>query len=225
MVTIDRIQSTLYSWEGMSGRHPDFYIREKNAQLLCPNDPRAWALNYLYGFKKDGIWIIPSTCALVTQAYLRVVWGLKSPDLDQPYSQQIGQAVWDLSTIGKQFKCWVTDKDELSQMFDIGDAIQIGDGGIGGDYHLLNVVDISPDASAIESIDGGQVDGSYITRRERILIAPSTAPYNKGVWLVDPKSPYKVGKSIPTDTIPNGRIVSAKISAKRLAKNLGYDLI
>lgn len=218
VITNNEIKTFLESYIGLSGRHTDLSKREENAKLLCPHDKLSWALSYLYGFKdQKGIWKIPSTCALFTEAYFRDFWNLSSKDLDSPYENQVGQVVSDLNTLGHKYNSWVSSKEELAQIYAIGDAIQIGDG-VTSEIHWLNVSDYDPSTGALISIDGGQVDGSWITKRERLIISPSEGLYSKNTWLVDPQKPYRDNGS------PNGRPVSAKISVEKLAKNLGYTL-
>lgn len=218
MITTIDIKNQLETWVGLSGRHPDMNIRDKHAALILPHDNLAWAKSYFYGAMINNHFMIPSTCALVTQAYLRNIWGLHTSDLDNPYQYQIGQAFNDVTTIAKAYNAWVSDPNELMATPDIGDSVQIGDGGIGGTYHFLNVVDYNSATGTLISIDGGQNDGSWIMQRERLIVAPNTAHYNKGIWLVDPVTPYK------TDGSPNGRVVSGRVSAKKLAISLGFSL-
>lgn len=219
-ITIQNIQNTLRSWVGLSGRSPNKDNRELHSKTILPHDNLQFALSYFYGCTlPNGKFMIPSTCALVTQAYLRTVWGLHNNDLDSPYQYQIGQAFSDVATIAKKYNAWITDKNSLISVPDIGDSIQIGDGGSGGQYHFLNVIDIDASTGAIVSVDGGQVDGSWIMERQRLLVAPSKKPFDRGAWLVDPANPYKA------DDSPNGRIISGKVSAKKLAETLGFELV
>jgi len=221
VITIQDIQNTLKSWVGLSGVDADPSVRETHAKILFPNDNLSWALNYLSG------WIDPhtgkkkfaSTCALTTRSYLRTVWGLHTRELDLPYEHRVGTAFSDVKVIGQAYSSWTSDKDELAAVPDIGDSVEVGDDAGGGMYHVLNVLDYNSDNGAIISVDGGQVEGVHITTRERILIAPSNKPFDRGVWLVDPVTPYK------PDGSPNGRIVSGKVSAKKLAAKLGFELI
>jgi len=218
-VTITKIQETLRSWVGLSGRSPNLQNRELHAKTILPNDTTSFALSYFYGGKRpNGTMMIPSTCALVTQAYLREVWGLHTSDLDTGYQYQIGQAFSDVAVIAKKYNAWVTDKNELSEIPGIGDCLQIGDNGSGGAYHFLNVVDYDAATGAIISVDGGQVDGSWITERNRLLVTPEVKFYQNSAWLVDPDKPYK------TDGSPNGRVITGKVSAKKLAETLGLTL-
>jgi hypothetical protein len=220
VITIQDIQDTLKSWTKLSGVDADASIREAHAKLLFPNDKLSWALSYLSGWTgANGKKKFASTCALVTRAYLRSVWGLHTKELDLPYEHRVGMAFSDVKIIGQAYDAWTSDKDELSAVPDIGDSVEIGDDAGGGIYHVLNVMDYNSANGAIISVDGGQVEGVHITTRERLLIAPSKKPFDKGVWLVDPNTPYRA------DGSPNGRIVSGKISAKKLATKLGFVLI
>lgn len=219
MTSISNIQNTLKSWVGLSGRSPIQKVKELHAKTILPHDNLKFALSYFFGCTlPNGNFMIPSTCALVTQAYLRTVWGLHNNDLDTPYQYQIGQAFSDVAVIAKKYNAWVTDKTELMQLPDIGDSLQIGDNGSGGQYHFLNVVDYNAANGAIVSVDGGSVDGSWIMERERLLIVPTVKFYPNSAWLVDPAKPYKDNGQ------PNGRVITGKVSAKKLAANLGITL-
>lgn len=184
----------MMTWVGLSGKHPDPKVRERQAKILLPNDRLVWALAYLAG--------TTSTCALVALAHLRLR-GCTLSVLTSPYEKRIGQAVADVVRVGNAYGAWSAVPEELSVLPLPGDIVLVA-----SPEHVLNVVPATEDedvaAGIVLSIDGGAVDGSWTMLRKRIMVAPSS-----GSYLVDPTTPYKSG-------VPNGRRIVGKLLGAKL---------
>lgn len=203
--TDDEICRWLKSLVGTSGRSPSGAVRETNARLLMPHDERRAALAYLFGWRDAaGKEHVASTCAMTSMAYQRFL-GLAHAQLDKPYVQQIGMAPAVVVNVASEYGAWVGDKESaLCELPAAGDIVRIGMDGESG-IHFCNVAEIDPATSALVCVDGGQVDGSWIMERRRVLVIWHDLPY-----LVDETTPYR------PDGSPNGRRVSGRMSLAAL---------
>jgi hypothetical protein len=127
--------------------------RDAYLALVAPNDSRT---DYFAHPKTSG-------CALVVRGLWRLA-GLEHPTLVAPY--RIGHAIVDVVDIAKESRAWHAGTERKPEL---GDVVLVG---APSHEHVHTVVKV--DGDAIESIDGGQLDGfgqQVITRKSRRWVA------------------------------------------------------
>lgn len=183
------------SWVGMSGRHPDPAVRERQAKLLLPHDGLPWALRYL---SQKGVHGYTSTCALVEAAYMRER-GVTHERLDRPYEKQSGAAMTNVERVARAIGAWTDEHRHLTEYPYPEDVIRL-DNADRTNAHVLIVVDSIPATGEVVSIDGGQVDGTWTMERRRKMVIHRDTPF-----LVDSEKPHLA------DGSPNGREITGRV--------------
>jgi hypothetical protein len=132
----------------------------------------------------------------------------------EPYEKHVGRATSIVEECGRKLGLWLNDAERLLQtahngIFELGDVVRIGSGGAEHDFVVTGVRCQTPpvpphgfdsDGTVVCSVDGGQVDGSWILERERLIVYTERTAY-----LVDPAKPFR------QDGSPNGRALTAAI--------------
>lgn len=199
----DEIREKLISCAGHSPRNPDKTLAEVAVEILLPRDELAWARFYLTTKLADGSY--PSNCGLFGgYFYQGAVLGMSTKNIDNPYKGQISQAYSDIEENAREYGAWARAKTEIALPPECGDIYAIGEGGTG---HIVNVVEFVGDAESgiVSSVDGGQVDNTWIMERNR-------------QWTVDRQGRAWIGTRLVTGV---QRIGALRANALALQKNIG----